>query len=322
MSRVGAGQSGSFALSLREFAAKANEAIDASLREIIIEIGSSVIRMSPVGNPEIWAANVAHRAKNIREADDYDFKVALRNTAINLTESNFTKAGNLRKGVKYAKPLTKAERVQNFNVNGLVAGQGYVVAVPEVYHEYEPAGTVLRYDAPGTERGNTLKFAKPVSGFDADAHAAIGFLRDHPACTGRIGSLGICLGGHLAYRAALDPAVSAVACFYATDIHSKSLGEGRNDDSLARMDELKAEALFVWGRQDPHVPFAGRQAIRERLEEVGARYEWHEVNGAHAFLRDEGPRYDPALFLQAIGWTLALFQRTLGGHEPAGPASG
>ena len=31
----------------------------------------------------------------------------------------------------------------------LVAGQGYVVAVPEVYHEYEPAGTVLAYDQPG-----------------------------------------------------------------------------------------------------------------------------------------------------------------------------
>ena len=34
------------------------------------------------------------------------------------------------------------------------------------------------------------------------------------------------------------------------------------------MDELRAETLFVWGRQDPHVPFAGRKAIRARLEEV------------------------------------------------------
>ena len=120
------GMNGSFAAQIAKFAAKANEAIDASLREIIIEIGSSVIRMSPVGNPEIWAANVAHREKNTREADDYDFKVAARNTVINLTESNFTKSGKLKKGVKYAKPLTKAERVQNFNVNRLVAGQGYV----------------------------------------------------------------------------------------------------------------------------------------------------------------------------------------------------
>jgi hypothetical protein len=126
MSRAGSGQSGSFSLSLAEFGAQATEAIDASLREIIIEIGSSVIRMSPVGNPEIWAANVAHRAANNRAADDYDFKVAVRNTVINLTDSNFTKSGRLKVGVKYAKPLTKTERDQNFNVNGLVAGKDYV----------------------------------------------------------------------------------------------------------------------------------------------------------------------------------------------------
>ncbi len=195
----------------------------------------------------------------------------------------------------------------------LVAGQGYVVAVPEVYHEYEPLGTVLRYDAPGTDRGNALKTTKPIAAFDADAAAALAYLRQHEASTGRLATLGVCLGGHLAYRAALNPAVSAAACFYATDIHSGTLGSGAGDDSLARMDELKAEAMFVWGRQNPHVPFAGRQAIRERLEAVGARYEWHEVNAAHAFLRDEGPRYDPALFLQAMSWMLALFQRTLQG---------
>ncbi|WP_085708278.1 MULTISPECIES: hypothetical protein [unclassified Pseudomonas] len=126
MSRAGSGQSGSFALSLAEFAAQTSEAIDASVREIIIELGSSLIRMSPVGNPEIWAANVAHRATNSRAADDYDFKVAVRNTLINLDESNFTKAGKLKRGVKYAKPLTKTERDQNFNVNGLVAGKDYV----------------------------------------------------------------------------------------------------------------------------------------------------------------------------------------------------
>jgi carboxymethylenebutenolidase len=60
------------------------------------------------------------------------------------------------------------------------------------------------------------------------------------------------------------------------------------------MVELKAECLFVFGLQDLHVPFAGRQRIRDRLEAVSASYEWHEVNAAHAFLRDEGPRYDPA----------------------------
>ncbi len=193
----------------------------------------------------------------------------------------------------------------------MVAGQGFVVAVPEVYHDFEPAGTVLRYDTAGTDRGNALKIAKPLAAFDADARAGLSFLKAHAACTGRLATLGVCLGGHLAYRAALDPSVSAAACFYPTDIHSATLGAGQQDDSLSRMAELKAETLFVFGRQDPHVPFAGRQAIRARLEEVAAHYEWHEVNAAHAFLRDEGPRYDPALLLQSIGWALALFRRTL-----------
>lgn len=191
------------------------------------------------------------------------------------------------------------------------AGHGYVVAVPEVYHEYEAPGTVLRYDPPGTDRGNALKIAKPVVDYDSDARIALDALVAHPACTGALGTIGVCLGGHLAYRAALDPRVRAAACFYPTDIHSGSLGEGRCDDSLARMADLKAETLFVWGRQDPHVPYAGREAIRTRLEDVGATYEWHEVNAQHAFLRDEGPRYDPALFVAATGWALALFARVL-----------
>jgi carboxymethylenebutenolidase len=193
----------------------------------------------------------------------------------------------------------------------MIAGNGYLVAVPEVYHEYELAGTVLDYDPAGTDRGNALKVAKPVAAFDADAEAGLTALLAHPACDGRLGTFGVCLGGHLAYRAALDPRVSAAACFYPTDIHSGTLGKGRSDDSLARMAELKADILLVWGRQDPHVPFAGREAIRARLEEVGASYDWHEMNAQHAFLRDEGPRYDPALFLQAMTLTLEFYRRAL-----------
>ena len=52
----------------------------------------------------------------------------------------------------------------------MLAGQGYVVAVPEVYHEYEPAGIVLAYDKPGTDRGNALNLL-PVAAYDADARS-------------------------------------------------------------------------------------------------------------------------------------------------------
>jgi carboxymethylenebutenolidase len=196
-------------------------------------------------------------------------------------------------------------------LGAMLAGQGYVVAMPEVYHEYEEAGTALAYDKAGTDRGNALKIDKPLSAFDADAEAALGWLGAHPACSGKLGTFGVCLGGHLALRAALNPAVSVAACFYPTDVHSGTLGQGKQDDTLQRLDELKAETLFVFGRQDPHVPFEGRAVLRARLEAAGALYEWHEVNAAHAFLRDEGPRYDPALFLSAMDWTTALFRRRL-----------
>jgi carboxymethylenebutenolidase len=196
---------------------------------------------------------------------------------------------------------------------GALAGQGYVVAVPEVYHEFEPAGTVLAYDQAGSDRGNALKFTKEIASSDEDAAVVATFLSTHGRCTGRVGSYGVCLGGHLAVRAGFHPLVQAVAAFYPTDIHSGTLGAGKCDDTLARFEGVKTPFLFVWGRQDPHVPLEGRQKIAARLEEVGADFEWHEFNAAHAFLRDEGPRYNPALARVAMELLLRFFEEKLAG---------
>jgi carboxymethylenebutenolidase len=193
----------------------------------------------------------------------------------------------------------------------LIAGHGYVVAVPEVYHELEPAGTILAYDQAGADKGNEDKYAKELSSYDADAKAALDHLKSLPECSGKLGVVGICLGGHLAFRAAMNPEVLATVCFYATDIHSGTLGKGKKDDSLARASEIKGELLHIWGRQDPHVPLEGRMKVKARLDEVGANYQWIEVNGAHAFMRDEGYRYDPELSALLLPWLFAVFERTL-----------
>src|ERR1044071_9547710 len=63
----------------------------------------------------------------------------------------------------------------------LLAGHGFIVAVPEIYHEYEPAGTVLAYDQAGADRGNVLKTTKPFSAYDSDARAVIAHLKTLPA---------------------------------------------------------------------------------------------------------------------------------------------
>lgn len=193
----------------------------------------------------------------------------------------------------------------------LLAGHGFIVAVPEVYHELEPPGTVLGYDTAGADRGNAHKFAKELASYDDDAAAAIALLQAHPACTGQIGSFGVCLGGHLAVRAALHPAVLATAAFYATDIHTGTLGFGKADDTLRRLQEIQGELLLVWGRQDPHVPREGRRLIYDTLADAGVNFTWHEWNGQHAFLRDEGPRYDPVLAQRGYTLAIELFQRRL-----------
>jgi carboxymethylenebutenolidase len=194
-----------------------------------------------------------------------------------------------------------------------IAGHGYIVAVPEVYHELEPAGTVLAYDQAGSDKGNADKFGKAVSAYDSDARALLAYLQDLPECSGKLGAIGICLGGHLAFRAAMNPSVLAAICFYATDIHSGTLGLGKKDDSLARASDIKGELLHIWGRQDPHVPLEGRNLVKARLEEVGANFQWLEVNGAHAFMRDEGYRYDPELADLCLQFTLAVLHRRLAG---------
>lgn len=125
-----------------------------------------------------------------------------------------------------------------------IAGHGYIVAAPSSYHEFigpEP----LAYDGPGTDIGNDLKIKKKVSGYDEDATLSVDALLALDTCNGRIGATGMCLGGHLAFRAAFDHRVKATVCYFATDIHSHTLGEGKNDDSLQRVKDIKGELIMV-----------------------------------------------------------------------------
>jgi len=191
------------------------------------------------------------------------------------------------------------------------ASHGYIVMVPEIYHSDLPLETVLGYDDAGKAKGNNLKVETPVETFDNDAKVLINVLRNHPKTNGRVGTLGFCLGGHLAFRCAFQQEIQAAACFFATDIHTGTLGKGKCDNSIHRIGEIGGELLMIWGRQDPHIPYEGRRKIYDALHEANRFFTWHEFNCAHAFMRDEGERYDPNVSLQCFHITLDLFQRNL-----------
>ncbi|KAJ3140353.1 hypothetical protein HK100_010250 [Physocladia obscura] len=193
-----------------------------------------------------------------------------------------------------------------------IAGNGFIVACPESYHEFEPLGTVLSYDVEGTDKGNNYKVAKTLPAYDEDAKLTLDYLSRHPNCNGRLGATGMCLGGHLAFRCAFDPRVLASVCYFATDIHSSTLSN-TGDDSLVRCGDIRGENIMIFGKFDNHVPVAGRQLIYKTLLEKGVDFGWIELPAQHAFIRDElsKGRYDPPLTKICFEVLLEVFQRRL-----------
>ena len=159
----------------------------------------------------------------------------------------------------------------------LLASEGFIVACGESYHEFEPPGTQLAYTAADTERGNRYKAMKPVHGYDNDADVIVEFLKARSNCNGRVGAVGMCLGGHLALRCGFHPDVIATACLFATDIHKASLGL-HGDDSLVRIAKgvfrPNSELLFIWGKQDSHVDKKGRDLIQATLIAADLDFSW------------------------------------------------
>ena len=126
------------------------------------------------------------------------------------------------------------------------------------------------------------------------------------------GAMGFCIGGHLALRAALDPRCRAAVCAYPTGVHDGNLGAETDAGTLARLPEIKGELLLVFGDVDPHVPAPARNIIRSALQASGARHTYLELPGEHAFMRDEGARYDPAMADRVFVEAIALYRRIFG----------
>jgi carboxymethylenebutenolidase len=189
-----------------------------------------------------------------------------------------------------------------------LAGYGFVVAAPEIYHRIEPPGTVLSFEG---DRARALDDSSklPATAFDADIRAALDFLADHPrVAQGQLAAAGFCFGGHLAFRAALQPDVKATTCFYGTGIHNGKLGSDPDVRSLARAKEIRGKLLMVFGTLDPHIPEEGRTVIDEALKAAGIDYEIKLYPAEHTFMRDEGARHDPEATDQAFAAMIALFR--------------
>lgn len=177
-----------------------------------------------------------------------------------------------------------------------LAGAGFVVCVPDIYPHGSLAGVALAFDDAGKRAGLAGAAATTAAQFDADRAAVLDLLAQRPG-VGPLFAVGFCLGGHLAFRAAFDPRISATVCFYPTGLQDGALGADADAGSLARAADIEGRLMIVFGSRDPHVPAPARLQVVSALYAAGLTdVELHlYAGGEHAFMRDVGPRHDPVL---------------------------
>ena len=80
-------------------------------------------------------------------------------------------------------------------------------------------------------------------------------------------------------------------------------------DLLALPDDVVGQLIDgELGSRDPHVPKEGRQRIHAALAAAGTSFQIRTFDAEHAFMRDEGPRWDPAAADGAFAELLAIFE--------------
>ena len=85
-------RNGSFAAQIQAWVDKTKANTDELVRQVTLDVGTSLVYRSPVGNPELWARN--------KLAANYNRAVDEENARLRTISENLTKAGKLRPGLK------------------------------------------------------------------------------------------------------------------------------------------------------------------------------------------------------------------------------
>jgi carboxymethylenebutenolidase len=172
------------------------------------------------------------------------------------------------------------------------AARGFLAVCPDLFWRIEPGLELSPESDFDRALGmlGKLDFAKAVD----DAAAAMNFLRDHPACTRRVGAVGYCLGGRLAYELAVRYQPDAAVGYYGVGIE-QVLGNVRGP-----------LMLHVAGL-DKYCPPAALEKIQ--AAHPGAVHLY--PNCDHAFARKGGMHCDPAAAELADLRTIEFFLRHL-----------
>jgi carboxymethylenebutenolidase len=193
-----------------------------------------------------------------------------------------------------------------FGVNAFVrevcerlAAQGYLAIAPDLFWRIEPGIDLTDHADADWKRAFELYNAFDVDAGVKDIAATIDWVR--PKSSGRVGAIGFCLGGLLAYLTATRTDADASVAYYGVGI----------DKFTAEADKLAAPLLLHIAEEDEFVPKAAQAQILTALKNH-AHVEIHTYPGRdHAFSRTGGDHYHAEDAAKAAERTLAFFKKAL-----------
>lgn len=179
---------------------------------------------------------------------------------------------------------------------------GFVVLAPDVFWRDAPR-VELGYTGEDFDRAIALMKAAQPEQLAADIRTTVATLRARPevdAAGGKVGAIGYCMGGRLAYIAAADPGVEAAVAYYGGGIH----------DQLQRSGSISCPMLFHYAEQDHAIPLDKVEEVRKAF--AGKPAELHVYPSAtHGFNCWMRGSYHPASAALAHGRSLQFLAQNL-----------
>lgn len=176
-----------------------------------------------------------------------------------------------------------------------LATQGYLVVAPHLFDRVE-RGVDLDYGPDDLDHGRALRARIDWDDAALDVEAAVARLRESLGSDAKVGVVGYCWGGSVAWLAACRLPVQAAVAYYGGQIYEL------NDE------EPQCPTMLHFGEEDPIIGFDQIEAIRDAHPEVID----HVYPAGHGFNCDRREDYDEAAAGLARSRTLAFLAQHLG----------
>ncbi len=197
------------------------------------------------------------------------------------------------------------------SVTDRLPSQGYVGLAPAMFHREGPMTLGLHEEMQtAIARMQRCTDANIV----ADVRAAVDYLKAQPFVQpDRIGIVGFCFGGRVAYLAACSiPDIKASAVFYGGAILHPLGGSGPSP--LQQTANIRAAVLGLFGEEDQNPTPADVATIEAELKKQGKTYEFHMYPGSgHGFHCDSRASYRADAARDAWAKSIAWFNKHLKG---------